>query len=209
MDMKASKTFFSNYINGQSQWGQPTATEKLLIPPDGAVERADGKATVEIKQEKRLKDYKKAATASAAKAGRACTNDAMRKAEKEAALTAKRAAALVEDPVTLPAEAARRAADAASAASVTIHSDDDEDDDDVDEVFAAGEGTAEAVAAAQPQLFRAGAAHQESQVLHPLTRTWVTCTAAPARTDVHEPTAQTMMMPTAQTMMERPRRRSL
>ena len=168
MDLKTNKTFFFNYINGQSQWDQPTATAKQPILPGGAAENAEGKATVEIKQEERLKDYEQAATASAAKAVRVGTNEAMRKAKKEAALTAKRAAALVDDSETPPAEAARHAANAASATYVTIHSEDgDDDDDDVDEVFTAAEGMVEAEVAAQPQLFRVGAPHQESPVVHP------------------------------------------
>ena len=156
VDPKTNKTFYFNYINGQSQWDKPAAPVKQ---PEA--ETAEGKATVEVKQEERLKDYKKAASASAAKAVRVGNNDAMRKAEKEAALTAKRAAALVADPLTSPTEAAMHAADAASAASVTIHSDDDDDsvgDDEAATTATTAEGMIGAEVTEETQLFPMGAA---------------------------------------------------
>ena len=167
MDPKTNQTYFFNYINGQSQWEQPTAVPKQQTQPGQVAENAEGKATVDIKQEERQKEFTKGATAAAAKAVRVAANEAMRKAEKEAALKAKRAAALVSATEAHPAEAARHAANTASAASVLVCSADENVDDDEDDVFRAAADMVEAEAAAQPQLFREGAAHQESPVLHP------------------------------------------
>ena len=81
----------------------------------------------------------------------------MRKAEKEAALTAKRAAALVADPVPSPTDDATLAADEASAESVTIHSDDEDEGGGEGNAAACAVGMSGAEAAGDSQFFQAGA----------------------------------------------------
>lgn len=111
---------------------------------------------MEVKQEERWKEYKTAASSSAAGAVRAYNIDAVRKAEKDVALTAKRASALVADPVPSPTDDVTLAADEAASESVTIHSDVD------DEGGGAGNAAPRAVdigrveADGDSQLFQAG-----------------------------------------------------
>ena len=149
----------------------------MLEPRRLAAKTIEVKATVDLKQEERQEEFMKGATATEAKVVRTRAHKAVRKAEKEAVLAANRAAALAGPPVAIQAEAIRHAAEVATAAAVHIGSENEEDDADDDDVFKAAEEMVVEASATDPPLFREGAAHQESPVLHPRTQAWVTCPA--------------------------------